>query len=174
MGEGCDGELTGGREESDMAGDPEGKFGIKTQTRQGPKTLAQKYSLIAGVFYVALAGIGFLWTGFGSGTDMVNQMLFGIFMVNPFHNTVHLMVGLLWLLGAFVLTAPGTEGSNLAIGSFWALATALGFLGYLSALAVNSGTTPDNFLHLGTAVLTLLFGTGLLRAFSGGGRAATT
>ena len=47
------------------------------------------------------------------------------------------------------------------------LTTVLGFLGYLSALAVMSGTTPDTFLHLGTAVLTLVFGTGLLRAVSG-------
>jgi hypothetical protein len=84
------------------------------------------------------------------------------------------VVGLLWLLGAFVLAAAGTEGLNLAIGSFWVLATVLGFLGYLSALAVTSGTTPDNFLHFGTAVVTLVFGTGLLRALNGSGRAATT
>jgi hypothetical protein len=51
----------GGQEESDMAGDPEARFGSKTQTRQGPKSLAQKYSLIAGVFYVAPVVIGFLW-----------------------------------------------------------------------------------------------------------------
>lgn len=157
-----------------MAVDPEAKFGIKIQTSRGPKTLAQKYSLVAGVFYLALGVFGFFWTGFGSGTEMMNQMLFGVFMVNPFHNTVHLAVGVLWLLGAFVLTAPGTEGLNLAIGSFWALATVLGFLGYLSVLAVNSGTTPDNLLHLGTAVVTLMVGTGLLRALTGGGRTATT
>jgi hypothetical protein len=80
----------------------------------------------------------------------------------------------LWLLGAFALTAPGTEGLNLAIGSFWALATVLGFLGYLNVLAVNSGATPDNLLHLGTAVVTLMVGTGLLRALTGGGRTTTT
>ena len=34
-----------------MAVDPEEKFGIKIQTSRGPKTLAQKYSLVAGVFY---------------------------------------------------------------------------------------------------------------------------
>jgi hypothetical protein len=155
-----------------MVGDSEAKFGIKTQ--RASKTLAQHYSLVAGVFYVALGVIGFFRTGFGGGTDPMNHMLFGIFMVNPFHNTVHLVTGLLWLLGAFVLTTAGTEGLNLAIGSFWALATVLGFLGYLSALAVTSGTTPDNFLHLGTAVVTLVFGTGLLRALNGSGRAATT
>jgi hypothetical protein len=157
-----------------MAGNPEARFGIKTHTRPGSKTLAQRYSILAGVFYVALGVIGFYRTGFGSGPDPMNQMLFGIFMVNPFHNTIHLVVGLLWLLGGFVLTAAGTEGLNLAIGTFWTLATVLGFLGYLSALAANSGATPDNFLHLGTALVTLVFGASLLRALSGSGRAATT
>ncbi|MGH3842050.1 MAG: DUF4383 domain-containing protein [Pseudonocardiaceae bacterium] len=143
-------------------------FGIKPEMRL--KSLAQKYSLLAGVFYLALAVTGF-WTGSSSGTGM-NDMLFGVFMVNPFHNFIHLAVGLLWLMGAFVLTADGAEGLNLALGSFWVLATVLGFLGYLSALAVMSGTMPDTFLHLGTAVATLLFGTGLLRSLGGGDRAA--
>ncbi|HET9254003.1 MAG TPA: DUF4383 domain-containing protein [Pseudonocardiaceae bacterium] len=153
-----------------MTVDREAAFGIRTQ--RGTKTLAQRYSLVAGVVYLAFGVIGFLWTGFGGGAGMMSDMLFGIFMVNPFHNVVHLVVGLLWLLGAFALTTAGAEGLNIALGSFWALATVLGYLGYLSALAVNGGTTPDNFLHLGTAVLTLVCGTGLLRALSGG-RAAT-
>ncbi|HEY6423745.1 MAG TPA: DUF4383 domain-containing protein [Pseudonocardiaceae bacterium] len=156
-----------------MTVDPETKFGIKIQTKAGPRTLAQKYSLVAGVIYLAFGVIGLFWTGLGGGTDMMNDMLFGIFMVNPFHNIVHLTVGLLWLLGAFALTPPATEGLNLAIGSFWVLATLLGFLGYLSSLAINSGATPDNYLHLVTAVATLVLGTGLLRAFGGRSHATT-
>lgn len=136
-------------------------------------TLAHKYSLVAGVAYLALGVVGSFRTGLSGGTDMMNDMLFGIFMINPFHNVVHLTVGVLWLLGAFVLTAAGAEGLNLALGSFWVLATVLGFLGYLSALAVMPGTTPDNFLHLATAIATLVLGTGLLRALRGGGQTAT-
>lgn len=148
------------------------KFGIKTQARSGTKVLAQRYSLIAGVVYLALGVIGSLRTGLNIGTQMTNDMLFGIFMVNPFHNIVHLAVGALWLLAALALDVDGAEGVNLALGGFWVLTTVLGFLGYLSALAVMSGTTPDTFLHLGTAVLTLVFGTGLLRAVSGRARPA--
>jgi hypothetical protein len=155
-----------------MTGDPDAKFGIKTHTSPGLETLAQRYSLIAGVIYLSFGVIGFFRTSFGSGPGMMNDMLFGIFMVNPFHNVVHLTVGVLWLLGAFAVSPAGTEGLNLAMGAFWSLATVLGFLGYFSALAVMSGTTPDIFLHLGTAVLTLVFGTGLLRAFSGHNRPA--
>lgn len=150
-----------------MTVDPETTFGIKTRASWAPKVLAQKYSLVAGVAYLALSVAGFFHTGLSGGTDMMNDMLFGIFMVNPFHNVVHLIVGVLWLLGAFVLTAAGAEGLNVALACFWILATVLGFLGYLSALAVMPGTTPDNFLHVVTAVATLVLGTGVLGALRG-------
>lgn len=154
--------------------DAETKFWIKIQSQRGSMILAQKFSAVAGVGYLALGVVGFFRTGLSGGTSMMNDMLFGIFMVNPFHNVVHLTVGVLWLLGAFVLTGAGAEGLNLALGCFWVLATVPGFLGYLSALAVMPGTTPDNFLHLVTAAATLVLGTGLLRALRGGRRAATT
>ena len=77
--------------------------------------LAHKYSLIAGVAYFALGMVGFFRTGLSDGTDMMNDMLFGIFMINPFHNVVHFTVGVLWLLGAFVLTAAGAEDLNRAL-----------------------------------------------------------
>ncbi len=156
-----------------MRVDPESKFGIKIQAGPGLKTLAQRYSLIAGFVYLVFGVIGCFRTGFSDGTGMMNDMLFGVFMVNPFHNIVHLAVGVLWFLAAFALSPAGAEGLNLAMGAFWALATVLGFLGYLTALAVMSGTSPDTFLHLGTAVVTLLFGTGLLRSFISGDRPAT-
>ncbi|HJT02845.1 MAG TPA: DUF4383 domain-containing protein [Pseudonocardiaceae bacterium] len=148
-------------------------FGITTQTGRGSMVLAQKFSLVAGVAYLALSVTGFFRTGLSGGTGMMNDMLFGIFMVNPIHNVVHLIVGVLWLLAAFVLTAAGAEGINLALGGFWVLATVLGFLGYLGALAVMPGTTPDNFLHLVTAIATLVLGAGLLPALRRGSRTAT-
>jgi hypothetical protein len=156
----------------DMTGDPEVRLGIKTQTTPRPSTLAQKYSLIAGVVYLLFGVMGFFRTGVSAAPDMMNDMLFGTFMINPFHNVVHVTVGVLWLLGAFALSPAGTEGLNIALGAFWALTTILGFLGYLSALAVMSGTTPDTFLHLGTAVMTLIFGTGLIPALRSSDRPA--
>jgi len=147
--------------------------GITTQTGRGSMVLAQKFSLVAGVAYLALSVAGFFRTGLSGGTGLMNDMLFGIFMVNPIHNVVHLIVGMLWLLAAFVLTAAGAEGINLALGGFWVLATVLGFLGYLGALAVMPGTAPDNFLHLVTAIATLVLGAGLLPALRRGSRTAT-
>lgn len=105
-------------------------------------------------------------------TEMTNHALFGIFMLNPYHNIVHLVIGSLWLIAAFAFTPAGTEGLNIAIGGVYALATVLGFLGYLSLLSIPSGAAGDNWLHLVSALAPLVFGSGLLRAM--GGRQAAT
>lgn len=146
---------------------PEDKFGIKMSAGKGPRTPEQSYSLIAGSIYVVGGIIGFFITGFGSFTEVTNHALFGIFMVNPFHNIVHIGLGALWLLAAFALTPAGTEGLNIALGAIYALATVLGFLGLFSLLSIPSGASGDNFLHLITALATFIFGCGLFRAASG-------
>ena len=146
---------------------PEEKFGIKLRTRPGPRTLEQKYSLLAGVTYTLGGIIGFFITGFSNITEMTHHALFGIFMLNPYHNIVHIAIGAFWLLGAFVLTPAGNEGLNISIGGIYALATVIGFLGYLSLLSIPAGfAVGDNWLHLVTAVATLIFGSGLLSAMS--------
>jgi hypothetical protein len=150
---------------------PEDKFGIKVQ-RRAPRTREQNFSMIAGSVYVVGGIIGFFITGLGNVTEMTNHALFGIFMLNPYHNIVHLVIGSLWLMAAFALTPAGTEGLNIAIGGVYALATVLGFLGYLSLLSIPSGAAGDNWLHLVSALAPLLFGSGLLRA-TGGREAAT-
>jgi uncharacterized protein DUF4383 len=61
-----------------------------------------------------------------------NRELFAVFMLNPFHNIVHIGRGAFWLLAAFALTPTGTEMINIAIGGISALATVLGILGYFS------------------------------------------
>jgi hypothetical protein len=150
---------------------PEDKFGIKLQPRR-TRTLEQNYSMIAGIIYLVGGIIGFWTTGFSNPTELVpNRAFLGIFMLNPFHNIVHIAIGGLWLLGAFALTAAGNEGLNIAIGGVYTLAAVIGFLGYLQLLAIST-TDPDNYLHLVTAAATLIFGTGLLRVF--GGRQAAT
>ncbi|MGH3911311.1 MAG: DUF4383 domain-containing protein, partial [Pseudonocardiaceae bacterium] len=79
-----------------------------------------------------------------------------------FHNIVHIAIGSLWLLAALVLSPAGTEGVNIMIGAVYLLATVLGVLGYFTLLNIRSGTDPDNFLHLVSAALPLLLGSGLV------------
>ncbi|MBV8542694.1 MAG: DUF4383 domain-containing protein [Pseudonocardiales bacterium] len=150
---------------------PEDKFGIKLQPRR-VRTLEQNASMVLGSIYFVGGVIGFYTTGFSNPTELVPGRAFlGIFMLNPYHNIVHIAVGLLWFLGAFALTAAGNEGLNIAIAGVYTLATVIGFMGYLTLLAITP-TDPDNYLHLVTAAVTIVFGTGLLRVF--GGRRAVT
>jgi hypothetical protein len=161
------------RKRPDMTfANPEDKFGIKIQSARASRTLEQSFSLIAGSVYVIGGIMGFFATGFGSITEVTNHSLFGIFMLNPFHNILHIALGGLWLLAAFALTPAGTEGLNVAIGGTYALATALGIFGYFSLLSIPAGASGDNILHLVTALATFVFGCGLLRAM-GGTQAAT-
>jgi hypothetical protein len=151
---------------------PEEKFGISLRSRS--LTIEQQYSLLAGTVYVLGGIVGFFITGFGNFTEMTNHELFGIFMLNPFHNLVHIGLGAFWLLAGLALTPAGTQGVNIAIGGIYALATVLGVLGYFSLLSIPAGIigtgVGDNWLHLITAVVTLIFGTGVLSA----GREAAT
>ncbi|MDT7712302.1 MAG: hypothetical protein QOG46_991, partial [Pseudonocardiales bacterium] len=71
---------------------PEDKFGIKIRARR-ERSIEQTYSLIAGTVYIIGGIIGFFITGFGSFTEMTNHALLGIFMLNPFHNIVHIGLG---------------------------------------------------------------------------------
>jgi hypothetical protein len=150
---------------------PEDKFGIKVQSRRAPRTLEQSFSMIAGSIYVVGGIIGFFITGFSNFTEMTNHALFGIFMLNPYHNIVHISIGSLWLLAAFALTPAGTEGMNIAIAGVYALAAVLGFMGYLSLLSIPT-SGGDNWLHVVSALAPLIFGSGLVRAM--GGRQAAT
>jgi hypothetical protein len=145
---------------------PEQKFGIKIQDRRPLRTLEQNASMILGSIYLVGGAIGFIATGGGPITGYTRDALFGFFPLNVYHNIVHLVIGALWLLGAFALTAAGNEGLNIAIFGIYALATVIGFLGYLPLLAIHPGADVDNFLHLITAAVTLIFGTGLLRVLT--------
>src|SRR5438874_2256047 len=84
-------------------------------------------------------GIAWFITGFSNITEVTNHALFGILMVNPFHNVVHLALGAFWLLAAFALTPAGTEGMNIAICGICLLTTVLGWLGLFSLLSIPSG-----------------------------------
>jgi hypothetical protein len=135
--------------------DPAMVWGVQPHT--GVDSLPKKFALLAGLAYTVGGVIGFFFTGFHNFTEDTGVSLFGIFHLTPFHNVVHIGVGALWLLAAFVLTRPATEGVNLAIGGVYLLAAVLGYLGYLVFLGVMPRLDPDNFLHLVTGVASLAF-----------------
>jgi len=144
----------------------EDKFGIKVEGRPGPGTLDQMYSVLIGLVVVVLGIIGFFLTGFDRFTEMTDHAVFGLFQTNGFHNLVYIIFGLLWLLGAFLLTPAGNQGMNIAVGGALLLVAVLGYLGYWSLLSIPAGVNGDNILHLAVALASLIVGSGLLSAGS--------
>jgi Domain of unknown function (DUF4383) len=141
---------------------PEAKFGIKHQSRPGPRTLDQMYSTVIGLVVLLLGIVGWLMAGFRNFTEMTDHSILGLFQVNGFHAVVYVLFGLFWLMGAFVLTPAGNQGVNIALGGALLLVTIWGFLGYMSLLSIPSGINGDNLLHLVVALVTLIVGGGLL------------
>jgi hypothetical protein len=140
---------------------PEEKFGIRYRN-PGPRTIDQMYSVLLGIVVIVLGIIGFIQTGFTNYTEMTDHYILGLFQTNGFHNTVYILVGLLWLLGAFALTPAGNQGLNIAVAGTLVLVAVLGFLGYMSLLSIPPGINGDNLLHLVVGLATLIFGSGLL------------
>ncbi|GAA1977329.1 DUF4383 domain-containing protein [Amycolatopsis minnesotensis] len=124
----------------------------------------QPAQLLAGLLGLALlaAGIvGSVKTGFGNFAGHHDATLLG-FMINPFHNVVHIVTGALGLLMAL--------GSGLARTYGWLMFAAYGVVcvwglmitGVVSANPVSGLGNPldlgrsDTWLHLGLAVVGLV------------------
>lgn len=126
-------------------------------TAVGDKTPAQMFALVFGVVYLIVGIIGFAVTGFDdfAGKTFNEQLI--VFALNPLHNIVHLALGAVWI-GASRIHVTA-RGINLLFGIVLALVFVLGMVGALEWLAIEDAQSPDNYLHLGTAALSIYFGT---------------
>ena len=106
---------------------------------------AQKtWAWIIGVILVLVGIWGFL-----------SEPILGIFATNTWHNLVHLITGLVFIwAGAKNMAKP----TNTWLGLIYVLVGILGFFGILTFLAVAGGNDPDNWLHIGIGVISLLVG----------------
>ena len=98
---------------------------------------------IAG-FFVA-KGVGFTST---EGKDLI------IFEVNPLHNIVHALVGLV-LIGGAAAGDRASRSANIAVGAVYGLVGVVGFFITDSSANLLALDIADNLLHLGTAVVLL-------------------
>ena len=121
---------------------------------------------IFGIFFI-IAGIGgfvpALAPPHGDG-----NMLFGIFMVGPVHNMIHLASGAAALFCAFA--GPGAARKYFQIfGIVYLLVALIGFVyGNSPIMGVMEHNTADIGLHLAIAAVALYFG------FAGGREATDT
>jgi Domain of unknown function (DUF4383) len=118
---------------------------------------AQVFALVVGVIYLALGLVGFLVTGFGGLVENGPAALFS-FDLNPFHNIVHIAVGLILIGSSIPQDAAITQGVLIGGGLAYILVAFLGFINHMQLLSVNNSLAPDNFLHIVSGVLAVTVG----------------
>ena len=113
---------------------------------------------IFGAVYLLVGLLGFAVTG---GVDFLateGGLVLGLFMVNPFANVVHLLIGAALLI-AGLSNVSAARATNTTIGAVYLLLGIVGFFLVNTALNILALNTADHFLHLASAVV--LLGVGL-------------
>ena len=130
-------------------------------------TWPQQLALAFGVVYTLIGIIGFFITGFGDFFGNANGMtmqhdetLLG-FMINPMHNVVHVLIGVVGIALSRTLSGARTYGWLLAAGYGAAFLYGLFAVGQdWDFLNLNWA---DNILHLVTALVGLVIALGKVR-----------
>jgi len=122
-----------------------------------PQTLA----LAFGVVYLLVGIVGFFITGFdgfvSNRTDGNEDMLL-IFMINPLHNVVHILIGLAGIALSRTLAGARTYGWLLAVG--YGAAFVYGLIAIDQDWDFLNINGADNVLHIATAVVGLVMALG--------------
>ena len=126
-------------------------------TGAGRRSMAwpQMLALVFGAVYLLVGIVGFFWTGGSHFADRGgDDMLIGLFMINPLHNIVHIVIGLAGLAMARTLAGARSYGWLLFVA--YAAVSVYGFIALGKSwdfLAINSA---DNILHVVTALIGLV------------------
>jgi hypothetical protein len=119
------------------------------------KSLAQAAAVLLGLAYAVGGIIGFAVTGFSGVFDPVGHKFIGL-TINPFHDFVHLGIGL-GLLWAATRDTSVTEGVLLGVGGVYVVATITGFIyAHIPVLSITTSGNADNYLHLVTGATAIL------------------
>ncbi|MGY1640466.1 DUF4383 domain-containing protein [Geodermatophilus sp. SYSU D00703] len=135
-------------------------------------TWPQVLALALGAIYLIIGIIGFFITGFENfvgneaGTPHhVDANLLG-FMINPMHNVVHVLIGVVGLILSRTLRGARTYGWLLAVG--YGAAFVYGLFAVGAEWDFLNLNWADNWLHLVTALVGLGMALGPVRTAVGG------
>lgn len=109
--------------------------------------------------YAKVAGLILFIVGILGGTPLLapDGMLFGVFMVDPFHNLFHLVSGLILMAVGFSGNWEVARRTVLLFAIIYGLLTVMGFLsphGIVLGMPMNMA---DNVLHLTVTAVSLMF-----------------
>ena len=115
-------------------------------------TPPQVLALVVGAVYTVVGIVGFVITGFDDFFGHTGDDILG-FMINPFHNLVHVLIGLAGLALARTLSGTRTYGWLLAIG--YGAAFVYGLFAVGESWDFLNLNWADNWLHLVSALVGL-------------------
>lgn len=121
----------------------------------------QVLAALIGLLFVVLGVAGFLRTGFSDFTSNQHETIVG-FSINPLHNLVHVVIGVLGLLCSATSPSARTFGWILFIGYGLASVWGLMITGVISSNPVAglgnplNLDAPDNWLHVLSALVGLV------------------
>jgi uncharacterized protein DUF4383 len=133
----------------------------KTHIRVHGLQPGQVLAGLVGLVYLVIGIIGFARTGLSGFAGNEHVMLLGL-MINPLHNVVHIVVGLLGLLLATSSGGARAFGWMLLVGYGLVSAWGLMITGVISSNPVSglgnplNLNQPDNWLHVTSAALGLI------------------
>jgi hypothetical protein len=105
-----------------------------------------------GLVYVLVGVVGFFVTGFNGFASMNGPLLLGIFMVNPLHNIVHVLVGAVLVAGGLA-SIKVSRRVNTTVGAVYLLVFAMGLTLQASTANILALNGADHGLHLISALL---------------------
>jgi hypothetical protein len=142
-------------------------------TSGSSSSLAQRLGPLFGLFYIAIGIIGFFVTGFSGFTQNTGDELLG-FAINPFHNLVHLGIGLFLVIMTTRFSTAVAEGAVLGVGIFYIAAFVIGVVAKdnLTILSMYGADDLENLNHIVNGVA--LFTIGLLSTGASEARARKT
>ena len=123
-----------------------------TRARRGGH---QWLALIIGVVYLLVGIVGFAITGFDNWTEHNHDQTLLGFAINPLHNVVHILIGLLGVLMWRTSGGARTYGWILAIGYGAAFVYGLIVVNNPDANLLNINGA-DNVLHIVSAIAGLV------------------
>lgn len=117
---------------------------------------------IFGAVYLLIGLIGFLVTSDVGFAAQEGDHLFGIFMVNPLHNIVHVLIGAV-LLAAGLKSIRHSKTANTTVGGVYLLVGIIGLFILDSSANILALNHADNVLHFLSALILLGVGLGMER-----------
>ncbi len=133
---------------------------MATSARSGTSATSSVNRLLGyvlGAVYLLIGALGFAVTSDVGFASRNGDLLLG-FEVNPLHNIVHLLVGVVLLLGA-TRGVAAARSANIAIGGTYLVVGLLGLFILDSSANILALNSADNVLHLVSAAA--LLGAGL-------------